>query len=59
MGSAKQGGHSAVDENKESDIRIIVNNKLHAQNRKNTVNTEQQNNQVEFYYRNQMTSNYI
>ena len=24
MGSAKEGGHSAVDENKESDIRKIV-----------------------------------
>ena len=59
MGSAKQGGHSAVDENKESDIRRIVDNKLHAQNKRDTANTEEENNQVEFYYRNQITSNYI
>ena len=33
-------------------------NKLHAQNKRDTANTEQQTNQVEFYYRNQTTSNY-
>ena len=43
-------------------IKEIINkkqdNKLHAHSKRDTANTKQRNNQVEFYYRNQMTSNY-
>ena len=47
-----------VDQVTKEFINKKQDNKLHAQNKRDTANTEQQNNQVEFYYRNQMTSNY-
>ena len=45
-----------VDQVTKEFINKKQDNKLHAHNKR--ANTEQQNNQVEFYYRNQMTSNY-
>ena len=47
-----------VDQVTKEFINKKQDNKLHAQNKRDTANTEKQNNQVEFYYRNQMTSNY-
>ena len=47
-----------VDQVTKEFINKKQDNKLHAQNKRDTANTEQQNNQVEFYYQNQMTSNY-
>ena len=47
-----------VDQVTKEFINKKQDNKLHGQNKRDTANTEQQNNQVEFYYQNQMTSNY-
>ena len=47
-----------VDQVTKEFINKKQDNKLHAQNKRDTANTEQQTNQVEFYYRNQITSNY-
>ena len=47
-----------VDQVTKEFINKKQDNKLQAQNKRDTANTEQQINQVEFYYQNQMTSNY-
>ena len=47
-----------VDQVTKELINKKQDNKLHAQSKRDTANTEQRNNQVEFYYQNQMTSNY-